>query len=112
MKGCSSIKELNDLPVRYTQAIFKQYHIFSQSQEAQQAAASEDMMEELEDGAMGFGGAETGSGNKTAPVNLNIRAEQIKKIRESIQASHSTDPEQIYLNNMASKAKSEESSNK
>ena len=98
LKGNTSIRELDELPARYLHAIFKQYHLFSKNQEAQQAAAAEDMVEELEDGAAV--GAVPSSSNNERPMSkpmMSAREEQLKKIREIMANANSTDPEDIYV---------------
>jgi hypothetical protein len=92
------------MPARYIQAIFKQYHLFTKSQEAQQAAAGEEMMEELEDGSIGGSPGLPASKNTSSEGKiLNIREQQIKKIKESIAASKTGNPEEIYQLNKANK---------
>ena len=71
------------MPFRYTQAIYRQYHLFTKSQEAQQSAAAEDMMEELEDGSMG-----TGGGSAAKHKNKGVREQQIAQIQRNIAESH------------------------
>lgn len=113
LKGCTSIHELDNLPARYIQAIYNQYSIFAKSQEAQQAAASEDIVEELEDGGMGYGGS-VAPAKESKEVNQNnlasVREQQLKKIRENIAAAQSSDPDIIYLNNIKNKSTNNNSS--
>jgi hypothetical protein len=104
------LQEINNLPARYIQAIFRQYHLFTKSQEAQQAAASEDMMEELEDGSMApVSGSANGNNNSNEDRKLTtIREQQLANIRKAIASSGSTDPDAIYMLNIANKEKERE----
>lgn len=82
MKGHTSFAELENMPSRYIHTIYKQYTIFLKDQDAQKAAAAEDMMEEIEDGGGSMAGVKTnnaGSNNK-----LTAREEQIKQIQDNI----------------------------
>ncbi|MBR6289306.1 MAG: hypothetical protein IKR19_08225 [Acholeplasmatales bacterium] len=86
---------MNELPVRYTQSIYKQYTIFLKDQEAQKAAAAEDMMEELEDGGMS-GGISYNNAKHPPKTNSNnmvsIREEQLAAIRRNLaQAENQVD---------------------
>lgn len=91
------------MPARYIQAIYNQYHLFTKSQEAQQAAASEEMMEELEDGAMYGGGSPRSNKKETKKEDMmSVREQQLKTIRENIARAQSEDPEVIYRNNVDS----------
>jgi hypothetical protein len=76
---------LNDLPVRYTQSIYKQYTIFLKDQEAQKAVAAEDMMEELEDGGMSGISHNNAKHPPTSNDNMvSIREQQLAAIRRNI----------------------------
>ena len=77
MKGTTTIRELDDMPFRYTHAIYRQYHLFTKSQEAQQSAAAEDMMEELEDGVPGGGSA---ANHK----KMTVREQQMLEIKNNL----------------------------
>ena len=76
------------MPVRYTQSIYKQYTIFLKDQDAQKAAAAEDMVEELEDGG-GFGGGISYNNAKKSSSNSNqnmisIREQQLAAIKANL----------------------------
>ena len=60
------------MPARYVQAIYKQYSLFLKDQKAQEAAAAEDVIEELEDGAM----AGTPRTRSTRQPKSNLTARQ------------------------------------
>ena len=68
-------------------------------------------MEELEDSAIY--GSPAGGGSKSdtkKPDNIiNIREQQLKKIRENMAAAQSEDPEIIYQNNIAARNKNDDS---
>ena len=77
---------MNELPVRYVQSIYKQYTIFLKDQEAQRAAAAEDMMDELEDGGMSGGISHNNA--KHPPTSndnmVSIREQQLAAIRKNL----------------------------
>ena len=54
------------MPVRYVQSIYKQYTLFLKDSKAQEGAAAEDMIEELEDSAMYSGNSQMGDGTSTS----------------------------------------------
>lgn len=69
--------EINDMPVRYIQTIYKQYTIFLKDKQAQENAAAEDVLEELEDGAMMGGGS-----RPQASINTNEETKDEKSMKQ------------------------------
>ena len=77
---------MENLPARYIQSIYKQYTLFIKDQAAQQAAAAEDMIEEMEDGSYISSGRS--SKNIKNQTNLTPREEQILAIQKTIEGSY------------------------
>lgn len=72
------------MPARYIQSIYKQYTLFIKDQQAQQSAAAEDMIEELEDGGGMMGAPSAKKQNPNQP-QLTPREEQLRAIHQNIQ---------------------------
>ena len=62
------------MPVRYVQSIYKQYTLFLKDSKAQEGAAAEDMIEELEDSAMYSGNSQMEDESPT-PSNKQMSAD-------------------------------------
>ena len=77
------------MPNRYIQSIYKQYTLFLKDQKAQESAAAEDMIEELEDG----GGTIMGPTNNGSNSNVSPREEQIAAIHRNIQMGIENPPD-------------------
>lgn len=49
MKGCTTIRELEDMPVAYSHTIYKEYVTTLKDREKSEAAANEEALEEFQD---------------------------------------------------------------
>jgi hypothetical protein len=89
LKGNVTISELENMPNRYIQSIYKQYTLFLKDQKAQESMAAEDMMEELEDGGMPM----MGSANGNEKPNMTSREEQLAAIYKNIKMGEENPPD-------------------